>query len=64
MEFAIFSLLLHVLHTEVLEKHLLTVDNKRRPSGIMLHTSEKIFTNHREAHVDASADRTVFLTLK
>jgi hypothetical protein len=27
-------------------------------------TSEKIFRNHGEAHVDASADRTVFLTLK
>ena len=27
-------------------------------------TSEKIFTNHREAHVDASADQIVFLTLK
>jgi hypothetical protein len=27
-------------------------------------TSEKIFRNHREVHVDASADWTVFLTLK
>jgi hypothetical protein len=25
-------------------------------------TGEKIFTNHKEAHVDASADWTVFLT--
>jgi hypothetical protein len=25
---------------------------------------KKIFTSHREAHVVASADRTVFLTLK
>jgi hypothetical protein len=25
---------------------------------------EKIFTNQREAHMDASADRTAFLTLK
>jgi hypothetical protein len=27
-------------------------------------TGEKIFTNRREAHVDASADQTEFLTLK
>jgi hypothetical protein len=77
MEFDIFSLLLHVLHIHdiwyifVQQSREAFVNGRQQTQTQWYYvaymgsrTSEKIFTDHREVHLDASADQTVFLTLK